>query len=157
MTVLTVDPSPARRSFAVVTLVLLALIVLTLGLRSGEMALGYRVFMIVVGAGAGYFAWAMWQATSQGLVLDEDELRESGGRVICALADIEKVERGTFAFKPSNGFLIRVKTRQGRVWAPGLWWRMGRVIGVGGATSASQAKALADVLAARISGAGRID
>jgi hypothetical protein len=56
------------------------------------------------------------------------------------------VERGAFAFKPSNGFLVRLDKPLGRGWAPGLWWRLGRLLGVGGVTSASQSKAMAEIL-----------
>ena len=60
------------------------------------------------------------------------------------------MDRGTFAFKPSNGFLLRTATKQPRLWKPGLYWRMGRRIGVGGITRAAEAKLMADVIAVRL-------
>ena len=33
---------------------------------------------------------------------------------------------------------------------PGLWWRIGRRIGVGGVTPASQSKVMADLITARL-------
>jgi hypothetical protein len=53
--------------------------------------------------------------------------------------------------------MIRLKTPASRVWAPGLWWRFGKRVGVGGVTPAGQGKAMADVIAARIGTGARID
>jgi len=66
------------------------------------------------------------------------------------VADIERVDRGVFAFKPSNGFLVRTREPSARAWRPGLWWRFGRRIGVGGVTSANQTKAMSEILAAML-------
>jgi hypothetical protein len=150
-------PSPMRRGSAVALLGLLGALLLRVALGAEEMEGGWMVMLIAMAAAVLWVAWRLWQATGVRLVLTEEYLREEGGRVLCRLDEIEKVERGTFAFKPSNGFLIRLKTPGARVWAPGLWWRFGRRLGVGGVTPAGQGKAMADVIAARIGGAGRID
>jgi hypothetical protein len=63
---------------------------------------------------------------------------------------IRSVERGAFAFKPSHGFTLVMKEKQPRAWAPGLWWRLGRRVGVGGVTSAGQTKFMAEQIALRI-------
>jgi hypothetical protein len=70
--------------------------------------------------------------------------------VIAALGDIQSMDRGFFAFKPSNGFLLKLRRGAGgpRVWRPGLWWRMGGRIGIGGMTPGNQTKFMSDVLAA---------
>ena len=60
------------------------------------------------------------------------------------------VDRGLFAFKPSNGFVVVLSQGGWRGWAPGLWWRLGRRLGVGGVTSAAQAKAMAEILSIEI-------
>jgi hypothetical protein len=67
------------------------------------------------------------------------------------------VDRGTFAFKPSNGFLLRTETRQPRLWQPGLYWRTGRRIGVGGITRAAESKALADLIAIKLAERAAVD
>lgn len=157
MTDLTLTPSPMRRISAVVMLGALGLLLIWVATRPGNTASLWLLFLIAVSAGAFYMAWRLWQASGKKLILTEEALVEEGGRVLCRLDDIAGVERGTFAFKPSNGFLIRLKTSGPRVWAPGLWWRLGKRIGVGGVTPAAQGKAMADVLSARVSGVGRID
>ena len=62
----------------------------------------------------------------------------------------EAVDRGVFAFKPSNGFLVRTREKAGNVWAPGLWWRLGRRVGVGGMTASAEAKFMSEILSAMV-------
>lgn len=110
----------------------------------------WLVFLLVVGGGALWSALRMWGATEHGIELTTTQLRSTDGTVIAQVADIENIDRGFFAFKPSNGFLIRTGTASSRVWNPGLWWRMGRRIGVGGVTPGAQGKAMAEILAAML-------
>ena len=82
----------------------------------------------------------------RGILLTREGLFDTTGRAICALDEIEKIERSFFAFKPSNGFLVRLKTPLETAWVPGLWWRFGRRVGIGGITSVSECKAMADTI-----------
>lgn len=91
-------------------------------------------------------AWQMFRATDRDLVLTREGLFESTGRPLALMSDIASVDRGVFAFKPSNGFLIRLKDPAPRAWVPGLWWRVGRRIGVGGATNGKAARHMADII-----------
>ena len=90
------------------------------------------------------------RATRISIEMTDQVLRDSRGREICRLDDIVSVESGALAFKPSGGFLIRTRHRGPRSWAPGIWWRIGRSIGIGGATSASQGRYMADLIAMRL-------
>jgi hypothetical protein len=85
--------------------------------------------------------------------LTETEIRTSNGEVLARMDEILAVDRGAFAFKPSNGFTLKLNTKKPRAWAPGLWWRFGRRVGVGGVTSAGQAKFMAEQIALRITAA----
>jgi len=111
---------------------------------------GWLVFLLVVGLFAIWLAARMWQATQYHIELTEDELRSSDGNVIARVDDIKSIDRGFFAFKPSNGFLIKTKTPASRIWQPGLWWRFGRQIGIGGVTPGSQSRAMSEILAAMV-------
>ena len=91
----------------------------------------------------------MWRATGRTIRLTEAGLEQSDGRILVAMDEIAGVERGLFAAKPSNGFLIRLERSYPLAWAPGLWWRWGRRLGVGGMTRAGEAKAIAELLALR--------
>ena len=83
-----------------------------------------------------------------GIVLTESELRSTEGDRIARVDEIEALDRGVLAFKPSNGFMVRTRTAQPRAWRPGLWWRVGRRVGIGGVTPGGQTKAMAEILAA---------
>lgn len=111
-------------------------------------ALAWQVFLLVMGAGSLWIAERMRRATGNRIELTREELRCSDGTCIARVEEIEALDRGTFAFKPSNGFLIRTRNPGGRVWQPGMWWRLGRRVGIGGVTSAPQTKAMSEILAA---------
>lgn len=144
---MSVHAAPARRLFGAASLGVLGLMLVYLGFSLQGGLVG-RVFLIVLG---GFFLWAtskLWEASSLVLELTEEELRESTGKVIVKVDDIDRVQRGTFAFKPSNGFMIILKDRRPRSWRPGVWWLIGRHLGIGGVTSAGQNKAMAEILTA---------
>lgn len=144
-----VNPAPARRFIALGVLGVLGGLLAYLGFSVQGQFIG-RVFLVLAG---GFCLWAtvrMYQVTAHSIELTKDELRESSGAVLARIEEIEKIDRGTFAFKPSNGFLVILKTRKERSWRPGLWWRTGRRIGVGGITNAGQNKALAEILTVEV-------
>ena len=146
---LTVEASGLRRIMGVAMLAVIGVTLVFVALSTPP-SIGWLLFLLVVGIGALWLSVRMWQATSHKIELTDEELRCSDGTVIARVADIENIDRGFFAFKPSNGFLIRTTTPGTRVWLPGLWWRAGRRIGVGGVTPASQSKAMSEILAAMI-------
>ncbi len=122
-------------------------------MRSGSALLGTMV-LAITGFALLWFAWRFWQSTEASLVLTLDGLFDSTGRAFCRFEDIEKVDRGFFAFRPSSGFLIVCKTPVQRGWAPGLWWAFGRRIGVGGATGRPAGKQMADIISVMLTERG---
>ncbi len=110
----------------------------------------WQVFLFVVGAAAFWLAYRMWHATDDWIELTQTELRTGTGRVIARVQDIEAIDRGVFAFKPSNGFLVRTRTKEENAWAPGLWWRLGQRVGIGGMTAAAETKFMSEMLSAMI-------
>lgn len=145
----TVEASGVRRIMGVAMLGTIGVVLLYIALSSPP-TLGWLIFLLGVGLGALWLSVRMWQATSHQVELTAAELRSTDGVVIARVADIEAIDRGFFAFKPSNGFLIRTTTPGSRIWQPGLWWRAGRRIGIGGVTPGSQSKAMSEILAAMI-------
>jgi hypothetical protein len=107
----------------------------------------WQIFLLVVGAGAIWMADRMRRATASAVELTETELRDRDGTVIARIEDIEHIDRGFFAFKPSNGFLLKTRAPAPRTWRPGLWWRVGRRIGVGGMTPGHQSKVMSEIIA----------
>ncbi|GAA6199182.1 hypothetical protein [Aquicoccus sp. SU-CL01552] len=143
----TVQVSAPRRWLGVGMLLGLAGLVIYVALSSPP-APQWQVFLLLTGAAALWTAERMRRATGHRLELTRTELRASDGTRIAAIDEIAGLDRGAFAFKPSNGFLIRTRAPGGRAWQPGVWWRFGRRIGIGGVTAPPQTKAMSEVLAA---------
>ncbi|MDP4032066.1 MAG: hypothetical protein Q8P60_04285 [Pseudorhodobacter sp.] len=139
-------PSFARRLAGAGVLAALAGLLLYLALWYPPAAMIWRLFLLGFGAGVAVLVLRLWQATAAPLELTSLELREHGGRCLALVCDMRSISRGVFAFKPSNGFLIRLARPGPRVWAPGLWWRLGRLLGVGGVTSGQAARNMADTI-----------
>ncbi|NCQ24923.1 MAG: hypothetical protein COW54_05480 [Rhodobacteraceae bacterium CG17_big_fil_post_rev_8_21_14_2_50_63_15] len=137
--------SPGRRLLGVGSMASLGLMLLYLTLVQAT-AMGWQIFMVGTGALSLWLAQRMWRATALHLELTRDGLRSSDGRMIAPLADVAAIERGVFAFKPSSGFLIRMEKKAPNAWQPGLWWRVGRRIGVGGVTPTTQSKVMAEMM-----------
>ena len=141
--------APMRRLFAYVMLLGLGALLLWLVFTAPPTA-GWALLMVLIALGALYLAERMRRATATVLELTADELRDSTGRVLARVEDIEKIDRGVFAFKPSNGFVLKTKESEPAAWAPGLWWRIGRRVGVGGVVPSAPAKYMAEVIGAWI-------
>lgn len=90
------------------------------------------------------------KATAEGLQLRDSGIYTDAGELLVRIDDIRKIHRGVFAVKPSNGFLLRLKSRHKKGWAPGLWWRFGAIMGIGGVTSKIQAEVMAEAIAALV-------
>lgn len=148
--ILTLRPSAPRRVFALAVLYGLAGFLVVLAGQAPDPAPWARGVLLVAGIVALMAAESVRRATTRGLVLTETSLATEDGRVICALADVVAVDRGAFAFKPSNGFVLKLAAPQKRAWAPGLWWRLGRRVGIGGVTQAAPAKTMAEAIALQV-------
>lgn len=144
--------SRPRRIFGTTLLSALAVLLVWLA-ATAPAGIGARLGLLVCAVLAAYGAVAMWRATARVLLLTEAGLVQSDGLVLVRMEEIAGVDRGLFAVKPSNGFVVRLARSHPFAWAPGLWWRWGRRLGVGGMTGAGQTKAMADLLALKRSGA----
>ena len=152
----TVRSSNGRRFLGLVSLGLLGVMVIYTAIARPP-APGWQIFLLVVGGGAIWCAAAMRRATASAVELTPLVLRDADGTEIAKVADIVGMDRGFFAFKPSNGFLLKTATAGPRVWRPGLWWRFGRRIGIGGMTPGSQTKFMSEVLAAMMASREQVD
>lgn len=142
----TVKASKGRRFLGIGLLGVLGVLVIYVAFVTPP-TFGWQVFLIAVGVTALMVADAMRRSTAYVLELTRTELRDSGGIVIAEVANITGIDRGAFAFKPSNGFLLRLATPGPRTWRTGLWWRFGRRVGVGGMTPGRQTKYMAEIIA----------
>lgn len=144
--------SALRRWAGLVVVFGLGALLLYVAMARPPAALGWRVFLLGLGVITLMLGEGMRRATALSLHLSAEALTDSAGRVLARIDEIRGIERGMFALKPSNGFTIKLKAPGPRAWAPGVWWRLGRRLGVGGVTSAAEAKAMAEVLTALLAG-----
>ena len=115
----------------------------------------WMVFMLGFGVLMLWLAEKQRRAAKLEILLTADEVIDSQGRVLARMEDVVGVARGALALKPSNGFTIITKGKGPRAYVPGMWWRMGRRVGVGGITGAGQTKFMAEQIALRIKQQGR--
>lgn len=141
--------SPGRRIIGTGSLAGLGVILLYMGLAFSPGA-GWRVFQLGIGLVALWAAWRMWRATAARLELGPEGLCSSDGRLVAPMEAIVAVDRGVFAFKPSNGFILTLRRSAPFAWEPGLWWRVGRRVGVGGVTPGTPARYMAEIIQERI-------
>ncbi|WP_223424598.1 hypothetical protein [Tateyamaria pelophila] len=144
-----IHSSMGRRILGIGSLYVLSLMVIYVALTQPP-EIGWQLFLLAMGGGSIWIAERMRKATGNALELTEHELRDTSGILIARVEDIVSLDRGAFAFKPSNGFLIRLSSGQGRTWRPGMWWRIGSRIGVGGMVPGPQAKFMAEMISAMI-------
>ncbi|MDW3222456.1 MAG: hypothetical protein R8G34_06130 [Paracoccaceae bacterium] len=142
----TVAASAGRRFLGIGMLAFLGVLVIYVAFVSPP-SFGWQMFLVALGVISLMMADAMRRSTAHRLELTKTELRDSGGIVIAKVENIVGIDRGTFAFKPSNGFLLRLKAPDARKWRPGLWWRVGRRVGVGGMTPGRQTKYMSEIIA----------
>ena len=139
-------PSPIRRYMAIGMMVLLGIVLINVAISGWKSSVPSYLALAVLGLASLAVAWRMHRATANSLHLSRDGIRSSDGTVIAEVDNVARVELGLFAFKPSNGFLVVLKTPMDRAWHPGLWWRLGRRIGIGGVTPRAAAKVMAERL-----------
>jgi len=146
----TLEASAVRRIFAYGAALAFGSLLILLAFAQPP-AFGWQLFLLALGVSVLVVAERLRRVTQLGLVLTDQDLRDTSGHVLTTLANIKSVDRGTFAFKPSNGFILRLRKENGRIWAPGMWWQLSTRIGVGGATQSGAAKYMAEQIALRIS------
>lgn len=140
------SPSPIRRVMAVTVLFATGALMLWVAVTKPPASVGWTLFLVAIGTLMIWLTWRLWLATARAVMLTREGIFDSDGFCLCRVEDVASVEAGVFAFKPSNGFTVRLKRGSGFSWAPGLWWRIGRRLGVGGVTPKSEGKYMAEVL-----------
>lgn len=148
--VISIAPSPGRRWIGVLALAGLGVLLLSLVFEpTGGL---WRLLFLGLSVGAFLSADRLRRATADSVVLTETVIRTGSGRILAHISNVKGIERGALAFKPSNGFLVRLHEPEGKGWAPGLWWQRGRLLGIGGVIPGGQSRAMAELLAALLLG-----
>lgn len=144
------DASQPRRMIGVAVQAALGVVILSLAFSFPREQMALRVGMVVLAGLVFYGGYLTWRATAMGLVLTVSGLRDDNGRLLAEVANVREVSRGAFALKPSHGFSLVLFQGMGFAWVPGLWWRIGKRVGVGGVTPSQPARYMAEVIAALI-------
>lgn len=142
----TLKPATFRCWGALAIIVGLGVLLLWISATGAAGSPAATIIFLIFAALSFYAAFRIYEIKEISIILTKDGLFDTAGRTLCRLDQIKKLDRSFFAFKPSNGFVVSLKEPIGRAWVPGLWWRFGRSIGVGGVTSVSQAKSMADTI-----------
>jgi hypothetical protein len=144
----TLEVSGPRSFLGIAVTVLLGALMFWIALTQPPREPYYLVLLALIGLGSLWAAYAMFRASQDALILTRTRLVSRSGVELCRLDNVKSVDRGALAFKPSGGFLLRLTSRHPFSWVPGLYWRMGRSIGVGGVTKSAEARAMADFIVA---------
>ncbi|MGX9854300.1 hypothetical protein ACR03S_02490 [Limimaricola variabilis] len=141
--------APARRAMAVGVLYVFGGLAVHTALTQADGVL-WVAALLALGAGGLAAGEALRRATRLVLRLDETGLSASDGTLLAGWQDIAGIDRGSFSLKPSNGFTLRLTRPMARGWRPGMWWRLGHRLGIGGVTPAPQTKAMAEAIESRL-------
>jgi hypothetical protein len=141
---MTLRASPPRLWFAVLSLGTLGALMLWIALVQPPADPGWRLALLLGGAAVGWAAARIVRLRDRALVLTEEALVDTASGVVCRIADIERISTGVFALKPARGFAVVLAGRSEAAWVPGLWWRIGRSVGVGGMTAAVETRMMAE-------------
>lgn len=144
------DPSPFRRVLGIAAQLVMAGFMVWIALTLPHEMMAQRLGMMLFGGLVLCGAYLTWRATARGLILTERGLVDGTGRLLAEVSNIRMVSRGALALRPSHGFSLLLYSGMGFGWVPGLWWRVGKRVGVGGLTSPQSAKLMAEVIAGMI-------
>lgn len=144
------EPSQPRRFMGIALQLALGLFLISLAISFPREQMGVRLLILVLGGLMLYFGYRMWQLTDVALILTKTELRDSRGRLLAKIDNVREVSRGAFALKPSHGFSLVLHRGERRAWVPGIWWRLGTRVGIGGITPSQPARYMAEMIAAMI-------
>ncbi len=157
-TIARIQPTPTRRAMAFGVLAGLGAMLVLFSFSAPSLELGWRLVLLLMGAAIAVLADRLRRVTAGGITLTRDELLDGQGRLICKVDDIVSIKRGALDFKPSGGFSILTRSASGPItWAPGLWWRIGRRIGIGGIVPKTEARIMAETLTAELLRRGHTD
>lgn len=146
----TAQASVPRRWMGIGMLALLGGLLVYVAFVTPPATIGWQVFLLLLGAASLYLAEKMRRATERVVQLTSGGLQDDTGVIIAGIEEIAAVSRGTFAVKPSNGFTIRLNGGGARAWQPGVYWRFGKRVGIGGVLPGAQTKFMAEMLEAML-------
>lgn len=141
--------SAPRFYFAFAVQIALGLILIYMAFAGPAGVLG-KFFLITIGVLMLLQAYRLRGAVAREIWLTDAGIVTDDGLLLAPMDQITEVSRGAFALKPSNGFAVTMSQKHSFLWVPGLWWRFGTRVGLGGVTGAGAAKFMAEQIALRV-------
>ncbi len=87
-----------------------------------------------------------YQNTREELLLYEDRVASSSGELLFEVSNVKSIDNSLLSFKPSNGALIYLKSPMPMKVHYGLWWRVGKKVGIGGCTNRAEVNVMVDII-----------
>ena len=81
-----------------------------------------------------------------GFLINELGMFNLDESLIFKMDEIERIDVSPYTFKSANGFIILLKTKSSFKFIPGLYWRLGNRISIGGLVSKNESKFLSTTL-----------
>lgn len=136
------------RLFSILALLLIfAAIMVQIAVELPSDRLATKAGLALLGAVLIWQAVRVWSSSRHRIELTPTGLRWSKtGAYLARIEDIRDVNTSIIAFRPATGFLVILNAPAPAATAPGLWWRVGKRIGIGGVTAKYEAKAMAEML-----------
>lgn len=144
-----VTVSGARFQFAFLVQIALGLLLIYMAFISPA-GIVAKALIVVMGVAMLFQANRLRASANREIWLTDAGIVTNDGLVLAEMDQVLNVSRGSFAMKPSNGFSVTLRDKHSALWVPGLWWRFGKQLGIGGVTGAGAAKFMAEQLALRI-------
>ena len=144
--ILKIKPSAGRRIFGIIILCLVAVIMMNYAFGDKAQSIVLRFILLLMAVVFLWQAQANLRFIGAALILKREGLFDDQGALICSLSNINQIDRGWISFKPSNGLLVRMHKPMALKWSPGLYWRFGKSLGIGGMVSPVLTKEMSDKL-----------
>ena len=142
-----VSASAFRRWSALGLLIVFAIIMVQIAVELPSDRLAAKAGLTAMGALLIFQAVRVWSNSRFSLELTPEGLRwTKTGEYLARIEEIEDVNTSIIALRPATGFLVILRSASAPRSAPGMWWRVGKRIGVGGVTPKYEAKAMAEML-----------
>ena len=81
-----------------------------------------------------------------GFLLNQEGIFNLDNTIICRIEDIETIDTSPYTFRSANGFIVFLRERSTFKIVPGLYWRLGNRISIGGLVSKAESKFLSTTM-----------
>ena len=81
-----------------------------------------------------------------GFLLNQEGIFNLDNSIVCRIEDIETIDTSPYTFRSANGFIVFLRERSTFKIVPGLYWRLGNRISIGGLVSKAESKFLSTTM-----------